>query len=186
MFRLRRNAAATAHAAVEAGAVGLNFEDMVAGELVPLDEQVAHIRAIRSVADSTGIPLVINARTDVFLAGHGDEGTRFGRAVERLNAYRAAGADCLFAPGVSDAETIELLVRAVDGPVNILAVPGSPSIPEMKALGVARVSFGGGPSRVAMGALRSFAKELRQYGTFSAIANQAIPGNDIQALLRRD
>jgi 2-methylisocitrate lyase-like PEP mutase family enzyme len=177
--------ARTALDAIEAGAVGLNFEDMVADDLVPLDEQLEHIRAMRAAANSKDVPLLINARTDIFLAGHGEAATRFDRAVERLNAYRAAGADCLFAPGVRDAETIQLLVQAVHGPLNILAVPGSPSISEMKALGVARVSFGGGPSRVAMGALRAFGKEIRAYGTFAPLANDAIPGAEVQALLRR-
>ena len=80
--------------------------------MVPLDDQIERIRAIRSVADtSDGFHLVINARTDIFLAAVGDEATRFDRTVERLNAHRAAGADCLFAPGVRDAETIGLLVR---------------------------------------------------------------------------
>jgi 2-methylisocitrate lyase-like PEP mutase family enzyme len=89
--------------------------------------------------------------------------------VERLNAYRDAGADCLFAPGVRDAETIEQLAKAVKGPLNVLAQPGSPSVVEMKALGVARVSFGSGTSRVALAALRGFVTELRSYGTFAAL-----------------
>ena len=105
--------------------------------------------------------------------------------MERLNAYRDAGADCLFAPGVSDSETIGRLAQAVRGPLNVLAVPGSPTIPEMKSLGVARVSFGGGPSRIAMGALREFARELREYGTFQALSNVAIPGAEMQGLMRR-
>ena len=75
----------------------------------------------------------------------------------------------MFAPGVRDAETIELLAKAVNGPLNILAQPGSPSIVEMKALGVTRVSFGSGPSRVALAALRGFVRELREYGTFGAL-----------------
>jgi len=158
---------------------------MVGGELVDLNEQLDRIKAIRAAADLKDISLVINARTDIFLAAHGEEASRFERAVERLNAYGAAGADCLFAPGVSDIETIELLVRSVDGPLNILAVPGSPSIPAMKSLGVARVSFGGGSSRIAMGALRAFTKELREFGTFAMLANTAIPGAELQALLRR-
>src|SRR5580704_7025496 len=81
----------TALEAIEAGAVGLNFEDLAGGELTPLDEQIERIRAIRAAAESTGIPLVINARTDIFLAELGDEETRFERAVGRLNAYHAAG-----------------------------------------------------------------------------------------------
>jgi len=87
------------------------------------------------------VPLVINARTDIFLAKHGDPATRFDRAVERLNAFHEAGADSLFAPGVTDPETIGRLAAAVSGPLNILATAGSPSITELKALGVRRVSL---------------------------------------------
>jgi 2-methylisocitrate lyase-like PEP mutase family enzyme len=167
----------TALAAIEAGAVGMNFEDFVDGQLVPLDEQCACIRAIRG---AVGSAFVLNCRTDVYLRKiAGEDG------VARLNAYRDAGADCLFAPGVVDAEAIESLVRAVKGPLNILAQPGSPSITEMHALGVARVSFGSGPSRIALGALRRFAKELHEYGTFPALANEAIPFDEVQELLRR-
>jgi 2-methylisocitrate lyase-like PEP mutase family enzyme len=175
---------------ITAGAVGLNFEDMIANELLPMATQVERIRLLRIVAFDSGIPLVINARTDIFLAQHGDEATRLSRSVERLNAFRAAGADCLFAPGVSDAETIRKLVREIDGPVNILAVPGSPSIPELKDMGVARVSMGSGASRVAMGAFRSFAHELREHGTFGAMScgamsSGAVSYAEAQSMLAR-
>jgi 2-methylisocitrate lyase-like PEP mutase family enzyme len=92
-----------------AGAVGMNLEDMVDRQLLPLEEQLGKIRAVKA----SGLPLVLNPRTDIFLAKHGDESTRFDRAVERLNAFHEAGADCLFAPGVADAETIGRLVGAV-------------------------------------------------------------------------
>jgi 2-methylisocitrate lyase-like PEP mutase family enzyme len=179
------SAVETALDVIAAGAAGLNLEDRAANELQPVSEQVERIRAVRRAADSGGVPLVINARTDIFLAQHGDPGTRFERSVERLNAYREAGADCLFVPGVKDPDTIARLVKAVKGPVNILAVPGAPSIPEMKQLGVARVSLGGGPSRVAVGALRQFARELRDRGTFAALADLAIPSPEVQKLLSR-
>jgi 2-methylisocitrate lyase-like PEP mutase family enzyme len=102
----------------------------------------------------------------------------------------AAGADCLFAPGVSDAETIRQLVREIDGPVNIPAVPGPPSIPELKDMGVARVSVGSGASCVAMGAFRSFARELRGHGTFGALScgamsSGAVPYAEAQSMLAR-
>jgi 2-methylisocitrate lyase-like PEP mutase family enzyme len=169
---------------IDTGAVGLNLEDMVEHELLPLDEQLARIRAVRACAASKNVPLVINARTDIFLAQHGDAETRFERSVERLNAYRAAGADCLFAPGVQDRETIGRLVAALSGPLNILATSGSPSITELKQLGVARISLGSGTWRIALEAARRFARELRDTGTFSAV-EKAIPYAEMQELLRR-
>lgn len=177
------DAAQTARDVIAAGAVGLNLEDMTGGELVPLQEQVQRLRTLRAVAEEQGVPLVINARTDIYLADHGEASTRFERSVERLNAYRDAGADCLFVPGVRDAETIRRLVKAIRGPVNVLAQPGSPSISEMKALGVARVSLGGGPSRVAAWAARRLARDLRDRGTFDALGTEAIPSQEVQDLL---
>ena len=95
-------AAATARGVVEVGAVGLNMEDLSDGgeDLLPIERFVAKIAAVRAVGDETGIPLVLNARTDVFLGQVGDPGTRLERAVERGRAYLDAGADCIFVPGV--------------------------------------------------------------------------------------
>lgn len=176
----------TALDVIAAGAIGLNLEDMAGGVLQSIEEQTKIIAAVREAARGAGVNLVINARTDIYLAQNGDESTRFERTVERLNAYRAAGADCLFAPGVKDGDTIGRLVKALNGPLNVLAVPGSPSIVEMKNLGVARVSFGGGPSRLALGAVRRFMRELRAYGTFGTLANEAIPSAELQKLLSQD
>lgn len=168
----------TARDLMACGVVGMNLEDMEGNELLPLDAQLKAIREIRNAG-----PVVINARTDIFLARHGDPATRFDRAVERLNAFHAAGADCLFAPGVTDAETIGQLVAALHGPLNILAGPGAPSIAEMRALGVRRVSLGSGPSRVALGSLRRMVRTLREEGTFTALASEAVPYPEVQKLL---
>lgn len=86
-------------------------------------------------------------------------------------------------PGVRDAKTIVRLVSAIDGPVDVPAQPGSSSTAEMKALGVARVSLGGGPSHVAMGAVRRLVRSLRDHGTFAGLADEAIPAQETQALL---
>jgi 2-methylisocitrate lyase-like PEP mutase family enzyme len=176
----------TAREVIAAGAVGMNLEDMKGDELIPLAEQVDRIRAVRAAAKETGVPLVLNARTDIFLAKHGDASTRFDRAVERLNAYQAAGADCLFAPGVVDMLTIIRLVSAVKGPLNILATVGAPSIAEMQRAGVRRVSLGSGPSRVALGVFRRFVRDLRADGYMKPLETQAIPFAEVQKLLSRD
>jgi 2-methylisocitrate lyase-like PEP mutase family enzyme len=172
--------AGTALEVFAAGAVGMNLEDMVDHELVPLEKQLAAIRAVKAA-----IPLVLNARTDIFLAKDGDEATRFDRAVERLNAFHEAGADCLFAPGVADAETIRRLVSAVKGPLNILATIGTPSIPELKRLGVKRVSLGSGTQRVTLGALQRFARRIRDEGTLTPLATEAVPYAEVQRLLSK-
>lgn len=162
--------AATARAALDAGAAGMNFEDSLAdGSLADVKTQVKLIEQIRAATD-----IVLNARTDVFLFAVGDPLTRFERAVERLNAYREAGADSLFVPGVRDAETISRLVSAVNGPVNILATAGAPSISELERLGVRRVSVGSGPMRASMGLTQRIARELREHGTFQAMSEGAM------------
>ncbi len=127
--------------------------------------------------------MVINARTDIFLNAIGEESTRFGRTVERLNAFLDAGADCTFAPGVRDRETIGRLTKAVRGPLNILATVGTPSIADMKALGVARVSVGSGPMRATLGLVDRIAKELHDHGTYTAMLVGAIPYPDVNKLL---
>ncbi|MDQ2946590.1 MAG: isocitrate lyase/phosphoenolpyruvate mutase family protein [Acidobacteriota bacterium] len=171
----------TAVKVMEAGAVGINLEDLVDEQpatLVGLSEQVAVIRSIRAQTN-----LVINARTDIFLAGIGDTATRLERTLERLNAYCEAGADCLFAPGVRDAETIGKLARSLKGPLNILAVAGTPPIAELQRLGVARVSIGSGAMRATLGLARRVATELREHGTYSAMVEGAISYAEVNSML---
>jgi len=171
----------TARAVMDAGAVGMNFEDSsIDGSLADLASQVQLIEQIRAATD-----IVLNARTDVYLFGVGDEATRFERTVERLNAYHKAGADSLFVPGVRDAETIGRLAKAVNGPLNILATAGAPSIGEMERLGVRRVSLGSGPMRAAMGLTQRIAKELKGHGTFASMTDGAMSYKDANELFMK-
>lgn len=171
----------TAREVWEAGAVGMNLEDITGDRLHEISEQTASIRAI--VAAVPG--MVINARTDIYLKAIGDEATRFDRTVERLNSYLEAGAACAFAPGVHDAATIERLVKAVRGPLNILATAGAPDVAGMKRLGVSRMSVGSGPMRATLGLVDRIAKELRDEGTYRAMLDGAIPYADVNQLLAR-
>ncbi len=153
------DAGATVAAAVEAGAVGCNLEDGDPdGTLTPADDHAARVAAARA---STDVPVVINARTDAFLKGIEDP---LDTAVERGKAYLAAGADCIFVPGVRDAETLQALVRRIRGPVSILGGPGTPPLAELARIGIARVSYGPGPMGVAMAALRDAAATLIRGG----------------------
>ncbi len=183
-----KDMAETAKAIVAAGAVGLNLED-VTGDTesspVEIALQAEKIRTIREVSASLGVSLVINARTDIYLMPIGPEATRLERTVERLRAYRAAGADCVFAPGVKERELIEKLVKAVAAPLNILATPGCPSIPELEKLGVRRVSIGSGVMRSALGLVRRIGKELLEKGTYASVFEGAIPFAEVNALLAR-
>jgi 2-methylisocitrate lyase-like PEP mutase family enzyme len=172
------DAAATARAVLQAGAVGMNLED-AAGDAALVDEglQVERIRAAKEAG-----AIVLNARTDVYLAGIGAPASRFAHAVRRLNAYRAAGADCLFCPGVTDAATIGALVRELSGPLNVLALAGAPPIAELERLGVRRVSLGARLMRAALGAVRRVATELGGAGTYAALTDLALT-DDMNRLL---
>jgi 2-methylisocitrate lyase-like PEP mutase family enzyme len=166
------NAARTARAVIEAGAVGMNFEDSPGENGQPLTEltlQLERIRAIRETAEKLGVPLVLNARTDMYLLQVGDPAKRYDETVRRAHAFRDAGADCVFVPGLRDAATIGQLVSDLQCPINILAGPGSPSVQELAALGVKRISLGSGPMRATLGVLRRLAKELRTAGTYTAM-----------------
>jgi 2-methylisocitrate lyase-like PEP mutase family enzyme len=179
--------AESCRAIVEAGAVGVNLEDGTRGRdrLAPVSLQCEKIRAAKEAAADAGGGLVVNARTDAYLLAIGDLSTRFDETVRRSNAFRAAGADCLFVPGVADEETIGRLVRAIDGPVNILAGPGSSPVASLARLGVARVSLGSGPMRATLGFLRRIARELLESGTYTAIGSDAIPYAEANGLFTR-
>ncbi len=178
----------TIRAVVETGTVGINVEDGAhrsetgTTPLIELAEQVALIQAIRAAAAGWGVPLVINARTDLYLYPTDDEESRFTETVRRGNAYLEAGADCVFPIGASDATTIGNLARAIHGPLNVLAGPHTPTVPELAGLGVARVSVGGGLARVALGAARRAAQELLEHGTFATMSEDALPSGDFRHL----
>ena len=179
------DAAATASGVLEVGAVGLNLEDLGdAGEgpLLPIDAYVAKIAAIRQVAADSGVPLVLNARTDVFLGAVGERATRLEQAIERGRAYLDAGADCIFVPGVTDPRVIGALVHALDGRVSVLAVPGSPSLTELATIGVSRISVGSGPYRAALALTRLIAEEAYGVGSLEAMVAGQVQFADAQAL----
>ena len=160
----------TAREVIRMGAVGLNLEDGAQNTEKPLLEigqQIEKIQAVREVANSMGIPLVINARIDVYLRLRGEENDLFNQAVRRANGYHKAEADCLFLIGVRDKETIARLVREINGPVNVLAGKGSPTVQELQEIGVTRVSFGSGPMRATLTLLKDIARELNEAGTYS-------------------
>src|SRR5205814_10411458 len=122
------DAAVTARAVIEAGAVGMNLEDATGqpqNPLLDLSLQIEEIKAVLEEARRTGVPIVLNARTDVYLLQVGAPERRYELALKRLAAFRDTGADCLFVPGVRDSETIRRFVVDLQHPINILAGPGS-------------------------------------------------------------
>ncbi|HKW41940.1 MAG TPA: isocitrate lyase/phosphoenolpyruvate mutase family protein [Gemmatimonadales bacterium] len=179
-------AAETARGVIAAGAVGLNLEDGTNdGRLVDIALQQDRIRAMREVGAAAGVPLVINARTDAFEAKAWSPAERFTAAVRRANAYNAAGADCLFVPHVSDAATIGRLAREIEGPLNVIAGPPAPTIPELERLGVRRASLGPRVAQAALGLVRRALTELRERGTYETMRDLLIPFAELQRLVAR-
>lgn len=178
----------TVEAAIEAGVIGMNLEDVTGDEersCVALPLQVEKIRAVSDAAKALGVPFVLNARTDIYLMPIGPEATRFERTVERLRAYREAGASCLFAPGVYDRETIAKLVKAVEAPLNILASPACPPIAELEKIGVARVSAGSGLMRAALGLVRRIGKEMIESRSCETMFAGSIPHAELNRMMTR-
>ena len=183
-----KDMAETAKAVVAAGAIGMNLEDVTGDDEsshVEISLQKEKISTIREVSSSLGVPLVLNARTDIYLMPIGEESTRFERTVERLRAYRQAGADCVFAPGVSDRDTIAKLVKAVAAPLNILASTDCPSLAELEKIGVARVSAGSSVIRATLGLIRRIAKDWMDRGTYDSLLDGAVPFGDLNHMMGR-
>jgi len=128
---------------------------------------------------------VLNARTDIYLMPVGPEATRFERTVERLRAYRDAGADCLFAPGLYDRDTIAKLVKAVEAPLNILATSACPPLAELEKIGVARISTGSGIMRAAMGAVQRIGKEMLEARSLDGMFAGATPFIELKRMMTR-
>ncbi len=161
----------TVNAALESGAVGVNIED---GDrsgprcLHDLDLSVERVRAARKAADDFGISAVINARTDGYMLG-GEE-DMFDETVKRANLYLEAGADCAFVIGVRDGDLIRRLAAAINGPMNVLAGPGTPPVQKLKEMGVRRVTVGGNIAKAAYTLVKTAAEELRNSGTYEFAA----------------
>jgi len=138
---------------IAAGAIGVNFEDRIVGGtgLHPVALQAQRIAAIRAAGDAAGVPLVINARTDLFLASEpSSHAGHVEQALARAAAYADAGADCFFVPGLKQPDLIARICAGTGLPVNLLRAVGGPPVSELAALGAARISHGPFPYRDLM------------------------------------
>ena len=140
-----RDVAENMRRVLRAGAVGINLEDSIReGEvLFDVDFQCARIRAVRDVARQEGVPLFINARTDVYWPKvSGTEAEKFDQAAVRGKAYLQAGADCFYPIILGDLETLKKLQKEIRAPINVLAPTCRPTLRELEAAGIARLSLG--------------------------------------------
>lgn len=170
--------AQTVEAVADAGAAGLSIEDFdpATGRIDPMADAAERVAAAAEAAHRHG--LVLTGRAENHLYGIDD----FEDTVRRLRAYRDAGADVVYAPGVTDANRIRRLVDELPAPLNVLAMRETPSVAHLVELGVRRISTGGALTRVAYGALIGAAREIERHGTWSYL-DAAVPGDELDALL---
>jgi len=173
--------AETVRRVIAAGAVGMNLEDRIEEDrLLDVNLAVERVRAARAAADATGVRMVLNARTDAFEAPDVPRDKKVAEAVRRGNAFREAGADSVFVPFVGDRGTIEQLVRQIHAPLNILGTPNGPTLKELAALGVRRVTFGSAPMRATLALVRRMAREWKEKGTYATLEAYGIPFAELQ------
>jgi 2-methylisocitrate lyase-like PEP mutase family enzyme len=163
----------TASAAVAAGLAGFSIEDSTGQREAPIFERevaVERVAAAAAAAHEGAAHVVLTARCENHLHGRDD----LSDTIARLQAYEEAGADVLYAPGLTAAHDIEAVVKAVRLPVNVLALAGGPSVGELAELGVSRVSVGGAFAFAALGAVVQAAQELRAHGTYGYASRAAV------------
>ena len=171
--------------AAEAGVAGLSVEDSTGRSDKPLydfDQAVARVTAARQALDKSGSGVLLTARAECFLVGHADP---LAESIRRLKAYAAAGADCLYAPGLKTPEQIKAVVDAVaPKPVNVLMGGPGLTVPELAALGVRRVSTGGALARAAWQGFIQTAKEIADAGSFESLG-KAISFGELDGFFRK-
>lgn len=169
------------------GAVGINIEDSFSegGALRPAEEQCARIAAARARAGRDGVPLVINARTDVWLGGFPEsKEQRLEETIRRARAYLDAGADCIYPIGLVDLEALSSIRAATEAPLNVYASAAAPPMRELEAAGVSRLSLGPGLIRASLTAMKQVAEELARYGSYDAFTRDAISSEEIRRYIR--
>jgi 2-methylisocitrate lyase-like PEP mutase family enzyme len=176
--------------AIRAGAVGINMEDGWFdgdGPLHTVERQADRIRAVRAMATEEGIPLVINARTDVFSKRvSGSQEDRIAETIERGQAYVEAGADCLYPMMLDDLDALAVLRERVGAPLNVLAWTSTPPMRELEAAGVSRLSLGPGLLKASVTTLRDIARELLEYGSYARFTDEAMSSTQIRKFLSKE
>jgi len=166
---------------MHAGAVGINFEDssFEGGPLQPIDFQCERIQAIRNMADKEGVPLVINARIDVFMRrGDISRSEKIAETISRGKAYLDAGADCLYPIGPGDVETLKRIREETEAPINVYASQLAASMKELEAIGISRLSLGPGLIRASLTTMRNVAQGLLDYAPYDSFSADVIMTSD--------
>ncbi|MBJ9987408.1 isocitrate lyase/PEP mutase family protein [Paenibacillus sp. S28] len=170
---------------IESGAIGINLEDSMMNPqdgLYDISEQRQKIAAIRQSINRLGIPVFINARTDPYWIQKGTSADMLEETLKRTKAYREAGADGVFVPGVTDIAAIRILRKEIGGPVNLLAGDGMPSLHELQSLGIERISTGSGPFRAVISMLHRIGGDMLEHGSFERMTSNVLTYDDLLQL----
>lgn len=165
-------------ALLDIGVAGINIEDGLDVGLRDVDEQVERITTVRSVCETAGVHMVINARVDVFSASVGancaalSEDEKIAVAIERAAAYQAAGADVIYPIGAKLENSVQRLVAGIELPINILALPDALPLKKLEAMGVARVSLGPFLFRASVGTMIEVIDQMAAYGDYSVFSDK--------------
>lgn len=171
---------------VAAGAVGINIEDGTGDPSKPvfsISEQKEKIAAIKAFSQSSDTPLFVNARTDIYWLKIGDPLSRFQEAAKRAKAYQEAGADCLFVPGLTDREEIQKMRAGISIPINLLVDPETPSLTELSAIGIERLSCGSAPFRATATLLAAICEQIVNDQTFSHLTKDVLSYSSITKIM---
>jgi 2-methylisocitrate lyase-like PEP mutase family enzyme len=175
---------------IDTGIVGINFEDAdhKTDGLQPVGTQSSKIRLIRKVSDEMGIPLFINARTDVYVRGKSfaTAEAKFDEVMKRGVSYKEAGADGFFPITLTQEENIKKLIAQLKLPLNILTIPGIPDLKTLSKLGVARISLGPSLLKIAIRAMKELALQLKDYGGLSSITGNEITSDYLKSLVSKN
>ena len=174
---------------IQSGIVGINIEDYNKKEdtFFDVERQCERIRLIRNISADNGVPLFINARTDVYSkAQHLTDKEKFEEAVKRGRAYMQAGSDCFFPLAIKNREDIQQLITELHCPVNIIAVPGLPDLQTLQDLGVARVSLGPSLLKIAIRAMKEMALKLKNYQGLEEITGNEITTDYLKSLINKN
>ncbi|MGF9769464.1 isocitrate lyase/PEP mutase family protein [Bacillus albus] len=169
---------------IDSGVVGINLEDSKKNHTCSLDDtsyQQKKIESIKNVSISERMPLFINARTDAYIFNSNNN--RVEETMKRAQAYKDAGADGIFIPGLAQKEHIQMFTKEIDLPLNVLIHDSTPSISDLECLNISRISFGSGAYRATISTLRKLASEVIKKGGYGIITNEVISYEEMMEFL---
>ncbi|HRH60611.1 MAG TPA: isocitrate lyase/phosphoenolpyruvate mutase family protein [Chitinophagaceae bacterium] len=174
---------------IDAGIVGINIEDTDKKShcILSTEAQCNKIRLIRKASDEKGIPLFINARTDVYLheKNFANDAEQFQEAIIRGLAYKEAGADGFYPIAMKDGRDIREIMDWVDLPLNVITMPGIPDLKTLDEMGVARVSLGPSFLKISIQAMKQLATQLKEYQGLLSITGNEVTSNYIKSLINK-